>query len=75
MADESKFTVTVEDCARWMDRFRRMAKSLEQKGDGDGVKMFYTAAVMLQKLSGEIQHEQFVAGLAGPFGDIDEGEA
>jgi hypothetical protein len=64
------FKVTVEDCKRWAQRLHRMAKSLEQKegkDHPDGIKMFYTASVLMQRLSDEIQEDAMLADIPNPF--------
>lgn len=83
MSDENEggpqFQVNVEDCERWMNRLTKMARSLEKK-DGadhtDSIRMFYTAAVMVQKLGLEIQEDTMFhsASANNPFG-TDIGEA
>lgn len=70
--DGPTFKVTVEDCARWTKRLERMARALEQREqnetNADGVKMFYTASVLMQRLGLEIQQDTLFAGFVGPFG-------
>lgn len=83
MADENggsppSFRVSADDCQRWAEKLNRMAKALEKKEQDDktvdGTKMFYTAAVMLQKLAFEISQDQMVSEVPDPFGTKKMGE-
>lgn len=74
------FKVTIEDCTRWASRLQRMAKTLEGRetttDNTDGIKMFYTASVLIQRLALEIQQDALFAGIPVPmFGPGTIGEA
>lgn len=71
------FHVSASDCERWLRRFHKMAKSLEGKEkQEDGIRMFYTAAVLLQQFRSEIEHDAMMrdAEHQNPFG-VKTGEA
>lgn len=76
------FSVTIEDCQRWVERLQRMARTLEKKKtkDGDtehpdGIKMFYTASVLMQRLAMEIQQDNMMTNIPNIFGTNKIGEA
>lgn len=74
--DEPEFEISIEDCERWSGRLKRMAKALEsQRENEDGAKMFYTASVLVKRLSLDLQQEALAQEAAPLFGKIDIGEA
>lgn len=75
---DKTFRVTIEDCDRWLRRFHRMAKSLEGKEkQEDGIRMFYTAAVLMQKFRTEIEYDSMMTEVeqVALFGKKPIGEA
>lgn len=77
-----RFSVTIEDCKRWTERLQRMAKTLEKRQDekdseeyADGIKLFYTASVLMQRLQYEIQQDAMFSSVPQPFGPVTVGES
>lgn len=78
----TNFSVTIEDCQRWVERLQRMARTLEKKKNQegstehpDGIRMFYTASVLMQRLCMEIQQDNMLSGVPNLFGSNKIGEA
>jgi hypothetical protein len=61
---------TADECRRWILKLQRMSASLNQKGDGDGAKMFATAAVLVEGMAVQIQREGLQDEFFNPFGSI-----
>lgn len=77
--ESTSFKVTVEDCAKWTSRLQRMAKALENREqnevNAEGIKMFYTASVLMQRLGMEIQQDLLFSDSTNLFGNGHVGEA
>ena len=74
-----KFTVTIEDCQRWIVRLQKMAKSLENKENNqsneDNIAMLQVCSVLVSRLGQDIQNEEMVGEATSLFGKVTVGEA
>lgn len=68
--DSEGVDLTPEECRRWINKLRQMSSSLQQKGDGDGAKMFATAAVLVEGMAVQMQLEGLIGEFYNPFGSI-----
>ena len=77
MDEIPSFTVTIEDCQRWIIRLQQMAESLkkDKPETEDNLRMMYTCAVLMSRLGLNIQQESLLDGLFPLFGKADVGEA
>lgn len=70
MSNEEDPDFTPDECRRWIRKLQGMSITLDKKGDGDGAKMFATAAVLVEHMAVEIQRERLLAEFGNPFGNI-----
>jgi hypothetical protein len=68
--DSEGVGLSTDECRRWINKLRQMSASLQQKGDGDGARMFATAAVLVEGMAVQIQREGLMGEFFNPFGGI-----
>jgi hypothetical protein len=76
--DEKTFKVSPEECDKWAERLRRMAKAMEAKDGPDrdeNMRMFATASALMAELAMQIRQDLLTQGLFNPFGTPETGEA
>lgn len=64
----SDFDFSVDECERWIQKLAKMSVTLGKKGDGDGAKMFATAAVLIEQMGVQLQRERISADYPNSFG-------
>jgi hypothetical protein len=59
---EETFTLSVEECLRWVDRLERFSTGFEQKGDENNAKLMSVCSILMSKLALDVECQ-----LTGPF--------